>query len=152
MPRFGFFSQPSESMFKKKITTQNTDFYYNLESSPGCKKDFSPVPMMKALNPLHWLAIFGPFLESLYDKFETRIMDGIVAKHLPNSPSYSKLQLQVGGFMMNSISEFVFPRKFPRNFEFVGGLHIDEGNSQPIPQVFNPCKYISIWCTNEFNS
>ena len=143
LSRFGFFSPPSEAMFEKKIPTQYEDFYYNIESSPGCKKDFSPVPVFKAIAPLHWLALFGPFLESIYDKFETKLMDGIVEKHLPNSPSYSKLQLQVGGFMMNSISEFVFPRKFPRNFEFVGGMHIEEGNSQAIPQVCNPCNCIS---------
>ena len=142
LSRFGFFSQPSEGMFEKKISSCNTDFYHNLDLSPGCKKDFSPIPVFKSIAPFHWLALFGPFLESLYDQFETRLMDGIVEKHLPNSPSYSKLQLQVGGFMMNSISEFVFPRKFPRNFEFVGGMHIEMGNSQAIPQVCNLSKCI----------
>ena len=100
--------------------------------------------MFKLHDPFHWVALFGPFLESLYDKFEAFLVDGIVKKHLPNSPSYIKLQLQVGGFMMNSISDFVYPRKFPRNFEFVGGMHIEKENSKAIPQVCKACTYISV--------
>ena len=90
----------------------------NLSDDQG---DFSAKFRMPSLVQAIW-----PFLESSYDAFDASIMDSIVQKHLPNSPQFNELQLMVGGFMMNSISALVLPRKLPRNFEYVGGLHMEK--------------------------
>ena len=76
-----------------------------------------------------------PFLESSYDAFDASIMDGIVTKHLPNSPNFNELQLKVGGFIMNSISALVLPRRLPKNFEYVGGMHMEKREAQVTQEV-----------------
>ena len=97
------------------------DFMFPRKSLSDDQGDFSAKHRLPSFVQAIW-----PFLESSYDALDASIMDGIVKKYLPNSPNFNELQLKVGGFMMNSISALVLSRRLPRNFEYVGGMHMEK--------------------------
>lgn len=106
------------------------DFMFPRKTLSNNQGDFSAKFKLPSVVQAIW-----PFLESSYDAFDASIMDTIVKKYLPNSPSFNELQLKVGGFMMNSVSALVLPRRLPRNFEYVGGMHMEERQAQVYQEV-----------------